>query len=304
MLCFKKVFICLFMFQRCLICTDFTDGLHRLTEYIPNLAQSGLQQIVFFHSVPFSQQGKVPREDSEAIKKAQMKLSGALTDVPSQVQVAVEVASGEPTETITRVLQNYQIDVIILGTPIRSSWQEKIFGNTSMAIAKLTPIPLLILRPQLISTYTTEELALRCAHLWRYLLIPYNDGEAARYLVERIKEYVRNCPDTSLQKCMLIWVVEDGGRNQELTDFQLEQARQKLQPVKAELEAFNLEVNWEVRHAEPITEILSAALTFDISAIALANDYSTNLLKWTVPSFANELLHRSWFPLLFFSPKR
>ncbi|MGK7872570.1 MAG: universal stress protein [Xenococcaceae cyanobacterium] len=291
------------MFQRCLICTDFSDGLDRLIHFVPNLASGGLKQIVFLHSVPLWEEGGVPRVDEEKIKQVQERLSAAFKAVPEGVEVNVEVPSGRLLDTIPRILETYHIDVILTGTPIRSVLKEKIFGSTSMGLARLTPTPLMILRPQLISTYTCEELALRCQHLWRYLLIPYNDSPSAHYLVEQIKDRARNRPENSLKQCMLCWVVDDGGREELLTDYHLQEAREKLESVKAELEELSLQVNVEVRQGNPLHEILDVALTFDISAIAVATNYRTNLLEWTVPSFANEVLHRSWFPILLFSEK-
>ena len=292
------------MFEHCLICTDFSDGLDRLINFVPSLASGGLKQIIFFHSVPLWEEGEVARVDEEKIQAAKERLSKAFKAVPEGVEVKVEVLSGRPLDTIPRILETYQIDVILVGVPRRSLLQEKIFGSTSMGLARLTSTPLMIFRPQLISTYTCEELALRCQHLWRYLLIPYNDSEAARYLIERIKDYATNRPQNSLKQCMLIWVIDDGGRTEEIAAHRLQEAPEKLESVKAELEQLDLQVNVEVRQGNPLQEILDAALTFDISAIAIASDYRSNILEWTVPSFADDVLRRSWFPVLFFSAKK
>ncbi|ELR99447.1 universal stress protein [Gloeocapsa sp. PCC 73106] len=292
------------MSKTCLICTDFTDGLDRLTEFVPDLAQSNLGHIIFFHSVSLEKQGQVPREDSKAIKEAETRLATALNNVPEHVKVSIEVLSGNPAESIERVLENYMVDLIMLGTPIRSGWKETIFGSTSTAIAKLTEAPLLIIRPQLISTYTREELSLRCQHLLRYLLIPYDDGENSHYMIKHLVNHLNRFPDNKIEQCMLVFVVEEVSRSQELTANNFAIAQAKIEEVQRELESVGLKVNTEVRYGEPVAETLKAAVAFDISAIAIANDYQTNLLQWTVPNFAKELLHRSWFPLLFFSPKR
>ena len=212
--------------------------------------------------------------------------------------------SGKPLDTIPRVLKTHPVDVIFTGTPIRSLLQEQFFGSTSVGLSKLTNKPLTIIRPQLITTYTTEELRLRAQHLWRYLLIPYKEGESGRYLIEQIKQRVQECPDSCLKQCMLMSVVEEGRRTAMLDSHRLEEATEKLESVKAELEALGLEVNTEVRQGNPLQEIMSAALEFDISAIAIATNYRNTLLQWTAPSFANDLMRRSWFPVLFFSPKK
>jgi nucleotide-binding universal stress UspA family protein len=290
------------MFRHCLICTDFSDGLHRLTDFVADLASGGLKRIVFLHSISVWQNEKVAGVDEEKIAVAKKRLSSAIASVPQGVEVKIEVASGRAVEKILRAIDTYEIDVVIVGTPIRSLLEEKILGSTSMTLAKSTPTPLMVLRPQLITTYTREELSLRCQHLWRYLLIPYNDSEAARYSIRRIKEHAQQQSDRALKQCMLVWVIEDGLREEAITTHRLQEAQKKLEVIKTELEALGLEVNIEVRQGNPLLEILDAALYFDISAIAISSDRQPDWLEWAVPSCAKDLLRRSWFPVLFFSP--
>ncbi len=292
------------MFQSCLICTDFTDGLYRFVDCVPSLSQCGLKKIVFFHSVPFWQEGEVPRIDEEKVEKAKQRLQVALENASESIDVQIEVLSGKPLDTIPRVLKKHQIDVIITGTAIRSLAQEKVFGSTSAGLAKITSQPLNIIRPELITTYTLEELNLRCQHLWRYLLIPYNDSETAHYLIEEIKKYAQDRSENSLKQCMLMTVVDDSGRKSMMVEQRVKDAQSKLDLVKQELEALDIEVNTLVKQGNPLQEITMAALDFDISAIAIATDYRNSLLQWTVRSFANDLMRSSWFPVLLFSPKK
>jgi len=293
------------MFQSCLICTDFTDGINRLIDCVPNLAQSGLKKIVFFHSVPLWSEGEVPRIDDEKVEEAKKRLQKAVDNAPDDVDVQIEVLSGKPLDTIPRVLKKHQIDVIMMGSPIKTLAEEKVFGSTSAGLAKLTDQPLNIIRPELITTYTLEELDLRCRHLWRYLLIPYNDSKTARYLIEEIKKYAQDRPADSLKQCMLITVIDDSGRRASLVAEQkIKDAEASLAKVKAELEALDIEVNTLVRQGNPLKEIALAALDYDISAIAIANDYENSIIKWTVRCFANDVMRSSWFPVLLFSPKK
>lgn len=291
------------MFQRCLICTDFSDGLYRLTEFVPSLAASGIKQIVFLHSVPLWKEGQIPRIDEEKIIAARERLQQRLKNIPEGVEVNIEIPSGRPADTIPKVAQSYQVDVVILGIPIRSLLEEKLFGSTTAALAKACARPLLILRPQLISTYTCEELELRCRHLWRYFLIPYDGSSASKYVIQQIKEYARNRPENSLQECRLIWIVDEGGRRAIPKDYQLQEAKEKLEPVKAELEQLGLEVNAEVRLGEPYEEILDAGVECDISAIAISSDRLGTIAELPLGSFAGELMRRCWHPVLFFPPK-
>ncbi|MBP0020026.1 MAG: universal stress protein [Cyanobacteria bacterium SBLK] len=292
------------MFQNCLICTDFSDGLHRLIGFVPSLAAGGLKRIIFSHSVPIKEEGSIPKIDKEKVKEAEAQLAPCLIGVPSEVEVKIEVPIGRPKDTIPKLVEAYDIDVIFTGMPTRNALEETLFGSTTQEMSKVTDIPLMILRPQLISTYTREELALRCQHLWRYLLIPYNDGKTAKYLIERVKSYARKNLPAAPRQCMLLWVVNEGARRGLPENYHIEEAKQKLEAVKADLETVGLDVNVEVRSGNPLHELLDAALNFDISAIATSHLSRSALLEFTAPSFANEILRHSWFPVLFFSPKK
>ncbi|HEY9604924.1 MAG TPA: universal stress protein [Allocoleopsis sp.] len=292
------------MFQRCLICTDFSDGLYRLVEFVPSLAAGGIQQIVVLHSVPLWQEGEIPRVDEEAIASARDRFQSSLKDVPEGVEVHIEVPSGRPIDNILKAAKKYESDVILTGMPIQSLLQEKLFGSTVAELARTCTTPLLIVRPQLMATYTREELELRCQHLFRYLLLPYDGSNAAKYLVQKVKDYAQNRPNDSLQQCMLMWVVEEGGRREIPKDYLLRDAQAKLKPVQAELEQLGFQVNAEARLGNPYEEILNAALEYDISAIAVSSDSLGKFIEWPVRSFAAELMRRSWHPILFFPPER
>jgi nucleotide-binding universal stress UspA family protein len=291
------------MFESCLICTDLQDGLHRLIEFIPSLGISGLKKIVFFHSVPYWEEGNIPRVDEEKIAKAKIILNKAVEKVGPEIEVTVAIEAGKPLETIGRFLAANRVDLIITGSPVRSILQEKFIGSTSSGLAKLTTTPIAILRPQLLCTYTREELDLRCQHLWRDILIPYNDSSTAKFCLEKIKKLAIEKNENFFKKIILMWVIDDSGRQDFTLEYRLKEAREKLNLIKSDLETSGLQVQIELKEGNPLQEILTAALHSDISAIAIATDRRANIIEWTIPSFANELLHRSWFPILFFPPQ-
>mgnify|MGYP005850819193 CR=1 FL=1 len=293
------------MFRHGLICTDFEDGLQRLLKCAPDLAAGGLERLVFAHSVPLWEEGGIPRVDEASIQAARDRLQSQLPTDTGGLEVILEVPSGRPADTLPKLVKQHEIDVIFTGASTRSFMQEKVFGSTTLAVAKGTRVPLMVLRPQLISTYTREELALRCRSLWRYLLIPYNDSEAAQYLLTTLKQYAQEQRPNFPKYCMLVWVVPSESRREgtERSEYRLQQARERLAVVKAELEAATgLVVHMEVRQGDTFTEIVDAALEFDISAIATSYISRGAVLDLATPSFANEMVRRSWFPILLFSP--
>lgn len=292
------------MFRRSLICTDFVDGLHRLVKFVPSLAASGMQQIVFLHTLPISQELEVPRVDEKDIQAVRDRLSAALQEVPDGVDVRIEVQTGKPVDNILRVSQAYNSDLIIVGMPDRGVLNEKLFGSTTIGLCQRTQIPILTLRPQLISTYTSQELDLRCRHLFRYLLLPYDGSDAANRVIGHLKGLASQDGPRSLEACLLCWVVEAQKPRSLPQKYDKESALQKLTEVKAGLDPLNLAVEVDVREGNPLPELLAAALERDVTAIAISSGHTNRLMDWSVPSFAEEILRRSWYPVIYFPPER
>jgi nucleotide-binding universal stress UspA family protein len=289
------------MFQSALICTDFTDGLARLVNFVPSLAASGLQRLIFLHVVPFLKEREIPRPDEEKIKIARDRLTPALTTRLDGVEVKVEIVNGKPSDQIINVSKTYQPDVIFLGMPNRSRINEQLFGSTTIGVCQRQTAPILTVRPQLISTYTSEELDLRCRHLFRYLLLPYDGSESAHYLIEQVKSYAQRQTNKVLESCLVAWIVDESGRIPK--EHQLQQAKEKVAVVKENLLTVGLNVITEVRQGEPMIELLALADQYDISAIATSSSRMGTLKSWSVPSFTSEIIHRSWHPVLYFPPK-
>ena len=289
------------MFQRPLICTDFSDSLYRLTHFVPSLAVGGMQQIVFLHVAAVWEEGEIPREDTEKIAQARDRLAVALAEVPDGVAVKVEVQSGRVSDIILKAAKAHQADVIILGTPTRTLLSEKLFGSTTVELAQRTTTPLLVLRPQLLSAYTSEELDLRCRHLWRSLLLPYDGSEPAKFVVQQIEQHCQNQPTQSLEQCLLCSVVNDSGRRELRQSHQTQEAVAEMLTVpQAALAKLEVQVQTEIRVGNPIAEVLEAAAMSDISAIAVSSGSIGRLIEWSAPSFTAEILRRSWHPVLFF----
>jgi nucleotide-binding universal stress UspA family protein len=108
------------MFQRALICTDFTDGLYRLAQFVPSLVAGGFKSLVFFHNVSVDGEWEIPRNSPELLEKPQQRLQTLLRDVPSDIDVTVEVQMGRASESILRLAKKHQSDVIFLGSPTRT----------------------------------------------------------------------------------------------------------------------------------------------------------------------------------------
>ena len=285
------------MFKCALVCTDFDDSLQRLITFVPDLVQSGLDKVVFFHNVSLTTDREIPKVDDDAIVQAKQRLAvaseAALSDGKS---VVIDVRSGRVIDNIPKAARYHNADVLLLGSPTRSLLTEKIFGSTTTGIANQLDIPLLILRPQLVATYREQELSLRCQTLFNHLLVPYDGSNSAKYLVSQIKAAAQTADQP--KQCTLCWIIDDCIR-MELRESQ-DTVQAQLDEVKADLQTVGIEVFTEIRQGDPQSEILKSAEVNDISAIAICSGKSKGILQWSVPSFTSALLRSSWHPVIHF----
>jgi nucleotide-binding universal stress UspA family protein len=287
------------MFQRLLVCTDLSDGLHRLIHFVPSLAAGGVKQITFLHIIPILADREIPRVDERKLAAARDRL----TPPPCEgIDIQVEVKWGKPIDHILDTAKDHQSDLIMVGTPTRSLLTEKLMGSTTMGLCQRITAPLMILRPQLLGAYTSEELDLRCRHLFRHLLIPYDGTKTAEYLLGQVKQKAQGRPDDSLAECRLCWVYQTSGRrNLPKVEFS-EASKAKLAAAREELAVLDLQVTTEVLEGTAIQEILMTAQEHDVSAIAISSGSLGKLIEISSPSFAGEILRRSWHPVIYFPP--
>jgi nucleotide-binding universal stress UspA family protein len=288
------------MFRRALICTDFTDGIYRLAQFVPSLAAGGFNYLVFLHAVSVDSGREIPRDDPELLEPYRRRLQELLREVPEGIEVIVEVQLSRPSECILRLAKQHQVDIIFLGSPTRTLLEEKLFGSTTVGLSEKTEVPLAILRPQLVSTFTTAELKLRCSHLFRYLLVPYDGNQGGKALIQHLQTLVKDNPASVLERVRLLWVIDSSGHREFQGDDPFKQAHQELDQIQAELASLKLVVNTTVVEGNPIEEIMKTAEIHDIGAIATCSRGIGGILKWSVPSLTREILRQSWHPVLFF----
>ena len=291
------------MFQKALISTDLTDGLDRLGYTVTSLAASGFTKITFFHNVPVETDRSVPKVDEDAIAAAQEHLDKVIQEAPDDVDIKVIVSGGKASSNILQKVELTGCEVLFLGMPTRNILSEKLFGSTTMKLVEQTPVPMMIMRPQLVSTFTTEELSIRCRNLFRYLLIPYDGTGGSTEFLEVLKARIQQNPPPDEHQYWLLWVIDDNIRRELRGDNPMQDAQARLEKTAEGLRALNLKVATLVVEGDPLTEILHAADRYDIGAIATSSRGIGGLLRWSVPSLTREILRHSWHPVLYF-PKQ
>ncbi|MBF2098005.1 MAG: universal stress protein [Gloeomargaritaceae cyanobacterium C42_A2020_066] len=288
------------MFHNLLIATDLEDGLPRLLTCLPSLGAAGVRKVTVVHGVPLWESEGVCREDTKRL--AQVEHSLRLPEDTAGLEVQRVIRSGRPEMVIQEVVQEVKPDLLVVGAAQRSLLAEKLGGSTTLALAPRVKLPILVLRPQLLFTFTQDELALRCQHLFRSLLIPYDGRPAGQALLTRFLSQAQQSPEPSLEICTLVWVMDEPSRrevaavSQELraaNEAALDRIRQAW-PLPA------VTLHTLVREGSPVTQVLHTACQVSASAIVISAKNLGSIWELSFPTQSGELLRRSLHPILVF----
>lgn len=293
------------MFKHLLIATDGEDGLDRLGHCLESLQATGVECVTFVHSIEYNEDiVGTPSRIAIEVEEAEQQLSSRLDPAPEGLSMDVFVQCGKPAKIILNAIQLNKPDVLILGMAIRNLLLEKMFGSTTMELLPRLSIPMLVMRPQLVSSFTLAELQLRCRHLFDCILIPYDFSESAQMLVDSVITLANTYAEGKKPSLLLLYVVDPSTRRNQSLDSQAlrQKAEQDLQDVQHKLIEANphLSVMTEVRVGTPVREILMATGDSDMTAIAAASRNAGSFWEWSIPSLTGELLRKSWHPVLFF----
>jgi len=291
------------MFQKLVICTDFEDGLLRLASCLDSLAVGGIREVVFFHYVPMWEEGDIPRVDDQKIEAAHERFASVSAGFSGDLVVKFEVRSEQLVTNLLEVIRKYGSDLVILGAQSRTLLTEKLFGSTTTTLTGKLPVPMLVVRPPILSTLTDPELDLRCQNLFRYLLVAYDGTEASEGLIGMLIDRLSRSSETAIERCKLGWVVDTNRHGVSATE-KLAEAEATITATAQRFTALGLETLTEVRTGDSIAEMNKMASEGGVSAIAVTAHSLPKFLEWSRPSFPNQLLRSSLHPVLFFPPQR
>ncbi len=290
------------MFKRLLIPTNLADGLPRLVNFLPELATNGLEKVIFLHSCHLEDDSERLRSGEKKLAQARELLAIDKSKLPAGLEVEVILDTRRPIEVILDAIQQHQPDLALMSRPIRSLLDEKIFGSSTIGLVQRTRIPVMIARPHLFWVMTSEELALRCQHLLRHVMIPYDHSPSAQHLLQQIKALAQAAPPHPLAAVTLVWVINNSGQQDLTVNPKTTEAQTVLAGLAQELTGLGLRVKTLIKVGTPVAEVEAVAHELDIHAIALSSGAVGKIWELSIPSFAGEVLRRSVYPVIYFPP--
>jgi nucleotide-binding universal stress UspA family protein len=210
-----------------------------------------------------------------------------LCELPQLVslQVTIQIAAGIPSMTIPRVAQEQGMDLIVMVSQIMTTVDAAMWGSVTEAVARSSPVPTLIIRPEGPSFPDIEQSTPLT------ILLPLDETPFAEAAVPQAALLAQSCHG----KVLLYHVVPED------TDIRVqhqrgEQAYDYLDQIAIRLEDQGIRVSWLLGYGDVAANIASVMQQGRADVITIATHGQSGL------SVTENVLHHISAPMLVVHP--
>ena len=289
------------MFARILFPTDFSSYAERIARCLPELKDWGASQIVLLNVIEV---GHPVGFDSDQLgriiawkRDAQTRLQALQTVVEQTgIRVRARIELGVPYLDILRVADEEDVDLIVMGTHGHGFIRGVTLGSVTHKVVQHTRVPTLVLKQKLINQLGTSECEFVCKHLLRRILLP-TDFSATSAEALRIVKGLRDAGGESVVLLHVLSTEEKQSLPQTLNE-----ASDRLERMKTELEFFGYSTTVLARSGDPFTEIDLATEEQDVSLIVVASTGRSAAADVMLGSVSDAVVCRHARPVLVVRP--
>lgn len=252
------------MFARVLFPTDFSAYANAVLDCLPELQSAGLKQVILLSVI---RESDVPLADTPVNEEAFARVKWSVEENLHIAQHALEgqgvstrthVEYGNPAREIVRVAQEEHIDLIVMGAQGQSLFQDLLLGNTAFDVLRLSPIPVLIEKCDVVREMGHTKCQRVCQKTFARVLHPtdFSEGANAAFnVVKRLKP-------TGIEEAILLHVQDENVMRhraaEQIAEFDRADA-ERLEQMKRALGLSNIPVKTMIRRGIPFRETLKAA---------------------------------------------
>jgi len=262
------------MFARVLFPTDLTSYAHALLDCLSELKAAGLRQVVLLNVI---RESEVPLAhtpiNAESLARVQWSREESLHVVRMALEgqglsVRTRVEYGAPAREIVRVAQEERADLIVMGAQGEGAIQEFLLGGTTFNVLRLSPVPVLIQKFDVVRELGHTECRRVCHRIFARVLHPtdFSDcANAAFNVVKRLKA-------AGTEQVLLLHVEDERVlRDQPAENLaaSVHDNMESLERMRRDLVLCGLPAKVVLRHGVPFREALKVADEEDASVIVL-----------------------------------
>lgn len=263
------------MFERVLFPTDFSGYANSVFQCLPELKAAGTrdllllsvispQQVPLGHTMDRDVLERIKWGNQQQLDIARMALEGQGFSVRTRLE------EGMPAIEIVRVAGEERVDLIVMGAHGRSLVQEFLLGSVAYQVLRLSPVPVLIHKFEVVRQLGSVECRQVCGRLFQRVLHPTDFSEtanAAFNVAKRLKA-------AGAEEVILLHVQDERAMKhrppEQLAEFDREDMA-RMERMRKALTLRGLPSRALLRHGSPFVETLKVAEEEDVCLIVLGS---------------------------------
>lgn len=288
------------MFKRVVLATDLSDAWEELVAGAGELRVLGAEELILAHVLAVTPLGgleerrRVEAEPRLAEQRAALEGQG--------FRVTVELQSGLPASVLWEVAQKHAADLVVLGPPKPSRWQERILGSVTSAVLHQAEIPVLLLKPALAEGREGEGLRLSARELLRHVLFPTDFSSIS----DRAGAFLEGLAGRGLARVTLLNALDVPGGEEYPPGFQeraLAQAQEALEDWQQRLLKAGIPtVEAILDPGHPVPAILKVLKRENISLIVMGTQGKGFIKELFLGSVSHNIARLAPCPVLLIPP--
>lgn len=239
--------------------------------------------------------------DVDAVQASLKQIAERASD--ARLKWTVQVSEGDPTAEMLRTIERQGVDLVAMSTHGRGSIGRVVFGSVADRVARTSPVPVLLIRPDLTA-------AVPDAVEIRRLLVPLDGSDLAEEALPLAAELAQRLAIpihllraidaasvlASLSGGSFFPVTPPQGVYDQLIKDLDDSARAYLTGVATRLQAQGVDVSWDVLDGSPYFEIANAIQPDDL--VVITSHGRGGIMRWLLGSVAEKLVREAPAPIL------
>jgi len=263
------------MFERLLLCTDFSEYAIKISECVPALPR--IHEVVLLHvfdATHYHIQGWTynPQIENAKIRLEEQKKHLELLGLQVRVRLDV-ITSGDIASGIISAANEENVSLIVIGARGEGLLERTFLGSVARAVLRNMNHHTLILNDSVIEDMKGGSQTV-CQDILSKVIFPTDFSQPSNEALEIVKEM------KGLGTLVLIHVITRGQTTKEIKTLE-EDTRQRLNSIVGNLSTKGITAISHVRFGDPIDEILQCAKEEEASLIFL----SSHNMGWFQPLF-------------------
>jgi nucleotide-binding universal stress UspA family protein len=259
------------MFKKILFPTDFSECAHKVLEYLPELKNIGVEEIVLIRVINlnrvvgiksgFDIDAWIRKEEKESEEKL-AEFVGFLERYGIKAKYTLPIPSGDPVTEIVKAAKKEDVSLIIMGSRGKSVLKEIIVGSVSEGVVRRASVPVIIIKSKIIKKKDgTLGCEVKFTTLFDKILYAYDFSEHSR----SVMDYVKLAAKLGKRDVVIVHVID------KLGDELRRRAEEILAATKREFEREGISVRFVIKVGIPSKEIIETARQEGASLIMMGS---------------------------------